>query len=82
MGKYLVVMSFFILFLVLASGLKIESENREGDSAVDNKACKSDQECGGCPPCEVDCLKPCCLCLRGRCKCSNGRGIHKLISIQ
>ncbi|CAL0318786.1 unnamed protein product [Lupinus luteus] len=82
MGKSLAIMSFFVLLLVTVSGLNIESEDQQVNSGVDNKPCKSDRECGGCPPCEVDCLKSCCLCLRGRCKCTNGRGIHKFNSIE
>ncbi|CAL0318783.1 unnamed protein product [Lupinus luteus] len=70
MGKSLTMMGFFVLFLVLASGLNIKSEYEPLENVV-GKPCTSNEDCGGCPSCEVDCLKPCCLCLRGQCKCNN-----------
>ncbi|CAL0318785.1 unnamed protein product [Lupinus luteus] len=83
MGKSLSITSFFVLLLVLASGLNIESEDQQVNSGVDNKPCKSDQECGTCPPFDPGNFKPCCLCLRGKCQCTTGPpGIHKLNSIE
>ncbi|KAE9604980.1 hypothetical protein Lalb_Chr10g0092291 [Lupinus albus] len=75
MGKSLTMMGFFVLFFVLASGLNIGVVDHELGSVV-GRPCVSNAECSGCPPCEVDCLKPCCLCLRGQCQCSSRRGLH------
>ncbi|KAE9621841.1 hypothetical protein Lalb_Chr01g0019051 [Lupinus albus] len=70
MNASLVKLSFFLILLVCASGLKFETKNQ--DAKINDGTCKTTDDCGSCVCGQNGCR--CCICVSGQCICTNVGG--------